>query len=247
MSEFILNLNNEIDEKRLLIFNNALHQYIDLKKPVQYILGYTYFYGYKFNVNNNVLIPRSETEELVSKVLETASKIFNDQEINVLDIGTGSGAIAVALAKENKKMKLFASDISSDAIDVAKLNAKNNNVDITFIKSDMLNQIINQNIKFDIIVSNPPYVKYDEYVDPLVYNNEPHLALYADCDGMEFYEKILKEAHKVLNNKSIICFEHGIAQKELMKELVNKYYPDANFETFKDMNGKDRITIIINR
>ena len=243
---FLLKYEEEIDENTLETIINAINKYVYELIPVQYILGYTYFHDLKFCVNNNVLIPRTETEELVEHVINYAKKVFGDKEISICDIGTGSGAIAVSLAKK-KSFVLTATDISKEALLVAKDNALTNNVSISFYEGDLLEPLIKNNLKFDIIVSNPPYVASTDLVDQLVLKNEPHLALFAENKGMSCYEKILIDSYKVLNNPNIILFEHGYKQKELMKKLVDKYFPESTCEVIKDLSGNDRITVIINK
>jgi release factor glutamine methyltransferase len=243
---FLLKHNEEIEDQVLTIITDAVNKYINELIPVQYILGYTYFYGLKFNVNNNVLIPRSETEELVEHVINYAKIIFGNKPINICDIGTGSGAIAVSLAKENNFF-LTATDISSNALIVAKENACNNDVHINFYEGDLLEPLIKNNLKFDILVSNPPYIDKSEDIDPLVEQNEPHLALYADNLGMQFYEEILSNAKHIMNTPNIILFEHGYKQRQLMLNLIDKYYPNSDCEIIKDLSGNDRFTIIINK
>ncbi len=198
-------------------------------------------------VNSNVLIPRQETEELVSILITMYHKIFLDEQINLVDIGTGSGSIAVTMKKECPNINVFATDISHEAILQAKTNANLHQANITFLQGNMLEPLLDNHLKFDIIVSNPPYIDKNEFVDEIVKNNEPHLALYAKNNGMEFYEIILKNAHVVLNKQNIIAFEHGVNQKEAMIELIKKYYPNSEYQILKDLNGKDRMTLIINR
>ena len=144
-------------------------------------------------------------------------------------------------------MNLTATDISKEALEIAKLNARNNDARIKFLEGDLLEQLINNNLKFDILVSNPPYIALGDEVDPLVVKNEPHLALFSENNGMECYERILKDASKVLNKTNIILFEHGYKQKELMINLVDKYFPNSECEVIKDLSGNDRITVIINK
>ena len=153
--------------------------------PVQYIVGEVDFYGNIFKINNNVLIPRFETEQLVELTIEYINDKFN-RNVNILDIGTGSGCIAITL-KKNIDCNVDAVDISLEAIKVAKDNAKLNNVDINIFKSDILNNVDN---KYDVIISNPPYISYDEEIMDIVKNNEPKTALYASNDGLYFYEEI---------------------------------------------------------
>ena len=167
-------------------------------EPVQYIVGNVDFYGYKINVNKNVLIPRFETEELVFKTINLIKKFFNEN-IKILDIGTGSGCISIALKKEIPGLDITAVDISEDALVVAKNNALENNCEINFIKSDLFNNIDD---KYDLIISNPPYISYDEQIMDIVKKNEPHLALYAKNNGLYFYEEIIKNSSNYLNDKN---------------------------------------------
>ena len=209
--------------------------------PVQYIVGSTNFYGYEIKVNKNVLIPRFETEELVEKTIEYIKKIFN-KKVNIIDLGTGSGCIAISLKKE-LNCDVTAVDISNKALKVAKENATNNNVEIKFIKSNMLDKI---NDKYDVIISNPPYIAYDEEIMDIVKNNEPKIALYADNDGLKFYEEILKNASKNLNRKYLIAFEIGYKQAERIKKIASKYLPNSRIIIFKDLSQKDRFIFITN-
>lgn len=211
-------------------------------EPVQYIVGNVDFYGYKINVNKNVLIPRFETEELVFKTINLIKKNLNEN-IKVLDIGTGSGCISIALKKEIPGLDITAVDISEDALVVAKNNALENNCEINFIKSDLFNNIDD---KYDLIISNPPYISYDEQIMDIVKKNEPHLALYAKNNGLYFYEEIIKNSSNYLNDKNIIAFEIGYLQANEIKKIAHKYYPNSNIIIEKDMQEKDRFVFIIN-
>ena len=211
-------------------------------EPVQYIVGNVDFYGYKINVNKNVLIPRFETEELVFKTINLIKKNLNEN-IKVLDIGTGSGCISIALKKEIPGLDITAVDISEDALVVAKNNALENNCEINFIKSDLFNNIDD---KYDLIISNPPYISYDEQIMDIVRKNEPHLALYAKNNGLYFYEEIIKHSSNYLNDKNIIAFEIGYLQANEIKKMAHKYYPNSNIIIEKDMQEKDRFVFIIN-
>jgi protein-(glutamine-N5) methyltransferase, release factor-specific len=211
-------------------------------EPVQYIVGNVDFYGYKINVNKNVLIPRFETEELVFKTINLIKKNLNEN-IKVLDIGTGSGCISIALKKEIPGLDITAVDISEDALVVAKNNALENNCEINFIKSDLFNNIGD---KYDLIISNPPYISYDEQIMDIVKKNEPHLALYAKNNGLYFYEEIIKNSSNYLNDKNIIAFEIGYLQANEIKKMAHKYYPNSNIIIEKDMQEKDRFVFIIN-
>lgn len=211
-------------------------------EPVQYIVGNVDFYGYKINVNKNVLIPRFETEELVFKTINLIKKNLNEN-IKVLDIGTGSGCISISLKKEIPGLDITAVDISEDALVVAKNNALENNCEINFIKSDLFNNIDD---KYDLIISNPPYISYDEQIMDIVKKNEPHLALYAKNNGLYFYEEIIKNSSNYLNDKNIIAFEIGYLQANEIKKMAHKYYPNANIIIEKDIQEKDRFVFIIN-
>ena len=210
--------------------------------PVQYIVGNVSFYGYKINVNKNVLIPRFETEELVENTLKLINKYFNNN-IKVLDIGTGSGCISIALKKENPNLDITSTDISKKALKVAKNNAKENNVDIKFINTNLYEGI---NDKFDIIISNPPYISHDEEIMDIVYDNEPHLALFADNNGLYYYEEILKNIRKILKDKYLICFEIGESQAKAIKDIANKYLDNPNIIIKKDLQNRDRMIFIHN-
>ena len=246
-ASFLAHYDDEIELDKLNVLESAISKYVNDFIPVQHILGYTYFYGYRIKVSKDVLIPRCETEELVGYVLEYYDEVFKGKKVNVCDIGTGSGAISIALSKEEPNMTLIATDISKEALIVAKENAILNNANISFYEGDLLQPLIENNLKFDILVSNPPYIDKHDEVDPLVIKNEPHLALFADDLGMACYDKILKDASKILNTPNIIIFEHGYKQRELMLELVDKYYPNSECEIIKDLSGNDRITVIINK
>ncbi len=242
---FFAKLNTEIPNEQMIIFDHAINLYLNFHMPVQHILGYSYFYGYKLKVSNKVLIPRPETEELVSYVMQTYDEVFDQKNVDVVDIGTGSGAIAIALAKEEKHFKVVATDISEEALEVAKENALLNDAQVEFIQGDMLEPLIARNLKFDILVSNPPYIPNEEYVEDIVKNNEPSIALFGGSDGLDFYDIILRNAHKILKEKAILLFEHSYSKKKEMLELAHKYFPKAKAEVIKDLNGKDRFLIII--
>ena len=218
------------------------YKLLDKGIPVQYIVGEVDFYGSIFKVNKNVLIPRFETEQLVELVIEYINDNFSEK-VDILDIGTGSGCIAITL-KKNLNCNVSAIDISDSAIDVAKNNAKINNVDINIFKSDMLNNVDG---KYDVIISNPPYISYDEEIMNIVKNNEPHSALYADNNGLFYYEEILKNCKKNLNDKFIIAFEIGSTQAKKIKEYANKYLDNINVYVKKDLNNLDRFVIIVSR
>jgi len=210
-------------------------------EPVQYIVGNVNFYGNTIEVNKNVLIPRFETEELVSRTITYIKEYFNDK-LDIVDLGTGSGCIAITLKKE-LDCNMDAVDISKEALTVAKNNAKLNNVNINFQEGDMLEPL---NKKYDVIISNPPYISYDEEIMDLVKDNEPHNALYAEDNGLYFYEKILSKAIKYLKKKSMIAFEIGYTQGEEIIAISKKYFPKSIINLEQDLQKKDRFIFIFN-
>ena len=210
-------------------------------EPVQYIVGNVDFYNYNFIVNKNVLIPRFETEELVDQTIKKTKELFKNK-VDILDIGTGSGAIAITLKKELDS-NVTATDISKEALTVAKDNTQKNNAEINFVNTDIYKGI---STKFDIVISNPPYISYDEEIEEIVKNNEPNLALYADNNGLYFYEEILKNIKSILKKKYLICFEIGETQFQSIKEVKDKYLPESKIELKKDMQGRDRMVFITN-
>lgn len=209
-------------------------------EPVQYIVGNVDFCGNEININKNVLIPRFETEELVMKTYNYIKEYLN-KCINIVDLGTGSGCIAITLKKLLPNSKVDAVDISDAALNVAKENAKN--LDINFYQGNMLEPL---NEKYDCIISNPPYIAYDEEIMDIVKNNEPNIALYAPNEGLLFYEEILKNANKYLNKKSIIAFEIGSMQADSIVKYAKKYFPNSIIKTEKDMQNRDRFIFIFN-
>jgi len=245
--ELIANLDDILTTEQINLFQSNVIKYLDENIPIQHLIGFETFYGYEFKVNNDVLIPRFETEELVSKVLELYDEHFERADVDVVDIGCGCGAIGITLALEVPTMKVMITDISEAALAVANENAMNLGADVELLQSDMLNGLIEENKKFDILVSNPPYIPQTEVVDSLVYDNEPHLALFGGEDGLYFYREILRNAGQILKNPNIIAFEHAYHHRDGMAKLVNEFFPDSEFETIKDMQGKDRITVIVNK
>lgn len=207
--------------------------------PVQYIVGNVDFYGNTINVNKNVLIPRFETELLVDKTIKYIKTNFKNR-VDILDIATGSGCIAITLKKEIDST-VDASDISEEALKVAQENALNNKADINFINSDMLTNITK---KYDIIISNPPYLTKEDDIMDIVKNNEPEIALYAKDNGLYYYDVILKNIKNNLKDKYLIAFEIGYTQGEAIKNIAIKYLDNINVKIEKDYSNKDRFVFI---
>ncbi len=229
-------------EELLKVSNNIEEDYKKLlsKYPIQYLIGYVNFYGYKINVNENVLIPRYETEYLVEKTIKYYKNLFNSK-VDVLDIGTGSGAISIALKKEID-CNITACDISKKALKLAKLNAKENNVDINFVESDLFNNITG---KYDIVISNPPYISKNEEIMESVDKYEPHLALYAEDDGLYFYKEIIKNIQSYLKEKFIIAFEIGYLQADEITKIIKDNFSNVDIKVENDLTNRNRYIFII--
>lgn len=225
------------------LLDESLRQ-LEMGVPVQYIVGNVDFMGYTINVDKRVLIPRFETELLVDKVIGYTKKIFdNCYNLKILDIGTGSGCIAVALKKE-LNCKVVGIDISDEALEVAKYNAKCNNVDIEFFRSDIFSNVCDS---YDVIISNPPYISVDEEIDDVVKNNEPYGALYAADNGLYFYDKILQNCANYLSSNYLIAFEIGEKQALDIEKLAYKYLGDVLVKVEKDYSERERFIFIQNK
>lgn len=222
-------------------FDIALRE-LELGRPIQYIVGNVEFYNSIINVNESVLIPRFETELLVDKLIKYCNKKFFDK-IDILDMCTGSGCIAISLKKEID-CNMDAVDISGDALIVALENANINKVDVNFIESDLFDKI---NKKYDVIVSNPPYISYSEEVMELVKNNEPSLALYADDNGLYFYKKIIKNISRYLKDNFIIAFEIGMNQADDIVKIIYDNISNVSVKVEKDYNDRDRYIFVFSK
>ena len=241
--ELLTILDKKVDENIEKLYKNSLEA-LKENKPIQYVIGNVNFYGIKFIVNKNVLIPRFETEELVEQVVEYAQSL-NKDKIKILDLGCGSGAIGLTLKSILKDSLVTLVDISKKALEVARLNANNLNLDVTFIESDWFSNL--EIIKYDIIVSNPPYIRNDESIEEIVKNNEPALALYGGQDGLDSYKKILAGIEPYLNDDYLIAFEIGESQKEEITNLVTKNLPSTIVTCKKDLYGRNRMIFVRNK
>ena len=240
-TDFIFALQQEVTDENYKFVEDI---FIKLAShiPAQYIIGHAEFFGMQLKVDERVLIPRPETEELVELILVENPK----KNLKVLDIGTGSGAIALALAKSRHDWTITAADISQDALDIAEENAKENSADLIFIKSDCFSEISS---KYDIIVSNPPYIsRSDESEVGLnVLHSEPHLALFADEDGLAIYRKIAEGAKDYLTKGGKIYLEIGYKQGQSVPALFKENLPEKRVRTLKDQFGQDRMVVIDDR
>lgn len=214
-------------------------------EPLGHVLGYEWFYGYRFIVNEHVLIPRPETEELVANILAEYDAYFSHKE-NVIaaDIGTGSGAIAIALKKEAPALHILGTDISDDAIKVAKENAQHNDAHVPFMIGDMLKPLADRDLKVDILISNPPYIPIHEEMERSVVDYEPHVALFGGEDGLKYYRMIFADCRKVLKDQAMMAFEMGWNQRAGMEQLMKEYFPHDRYEIVRDMSGKDRMLFV---
>lgn len=238
--DLFLELDNEVSVEFEENFERGMKRIL-AQEPLAYVLGYRWFYGYPFDVNADVLIPRDETAELVEYILETIDQEYKQEIIEIVDVGCGSGAIGLTLALEEKRVCASLSDISESALDVAKANAQKFNVEAEFYCGDMLKPLQESAKKWDILVSNPPYIPQEEVLDVSVKDFEPHVALFGGNDGLRFYRTLLANASSVLKEHGHIFFEIGWNQRENILSLAKQYYPHAQMGVKKDINGKDRI------
>ena len=237
-TDFIFTLQQEVTEEEKQ-FVEEIYQKLAAHIPAQYIIGHAEFFGMQLKVDERVLIPRPETEELVELVLTENP----EKNLKVLDIGTGSGAIALALAKNRPDWSVTAADISQEALELATENAKSQDLDLTFIRTDCFSEI---SAKYDIIVSNPPYISRADEVEVglNVLHSEPHLALFADEDGLAIYRRIAEDSKDYLNDGGKIYLEIGYKQGQSVPTLFMENLPEKRVRTLKDQFGQDRMVVI---
>ena len=239
---FSNNLSEQLSKEKENLYFTLIDKHIKEDAPLSHLVGFEYFYDRKFKVTSDVLSPRMETEELIYKVIEYIKK-SKKNNLKILDLCTGSGVIAITLKKEleDYPVEIIASDVSVAALNIAKENANTNKAEVSFIQSDIFENIKD---KFDIIVSNPPYIDYKDRttMQDNVLNYDPHLALFAEEEGMYFYRRIIEEAKEHLTQDGVIFFEIGYDQREKIIELsrLNNY----NAKVYKDINGRDRMAFI---
>ncbi len=224
-------------------FMEGLRRHLEDNLPVQYIMGYVYFLGHRIAVDQDVLIPRYETEELVEQVLLRYDDYFATRPTRLVDIGTGSGCIAVAIKKEAPEIEVWATDISPRALAIARKNAESLGAEITFLEGDLLMPLAGKT--FDIIVANPPYIPQTETVAPIIYDNEPHLALFGGDDGLDCYRRIIENAGAHLNDRFLIAFEHAYDAAPRLHEWAREHFPGAEVTTIRDMQERERMTFIL--
>ena len=240
--ELTKNFDEEITD--YLFFKNAIDRYLN-GEMIEYIFNKSYFLSTPFFVNKDVLIPRQETEQLVLRTIELIKEMFGDNKVNIADICTGSGCIGISIAKELNDNYYFLTDISKEAIRVAKKNAEEllGETKIKFLQGDMLEPL--KELKLDVIVCNPPYISDIKGIDEKTWKQEPHLALLAEPATL-YYEKLLKEYMPIVNDKYLLAFEIGEDMKEKLMKLVDKYCPKATYFFENDIYGKTRFLFIKN-
>ena len=237
-TDFVFSLQQGVTEEEKQ-FVEEIFKKLAAHIPAQYIIGHAEFFGMQLKVDERVLIPRPETEELVELILTENP----EKNLKVLDIGTGSGAIALALAKNRPDWSVTAADISQDALDLSLENANAQNLNLSFIKSDCFSEISS---KYDIIVSNPPYISRADEVEVglNVLHSEPHLALFADEDGLAIYRRIAEDSKDYLNDGGKIYLEIGYKQGQNVPALFMENLPEKRVRTLKDQFGQDRMVVI---
>ena len=233
------NLDKDIkDENR---FVDAMNRYIN-GEMIEYVFNKAYFLSKHFYVNNNVLIPRQETEQLVLNSAKLIREMFGDKPIKIADVCTGSGAIGISIADMFKNNKVVLTDISNEALNVAKKNGEELN-NVSYLQGDMLEPLIKNDEKLDVILCNPPYIEDIKTIDEKTWKQEPHLALIAMPSTL-FYEKVLKDFRRIMNEKYLLAFEIGEDMEEALTKLVKQYCEDAEFYFEKDMYDKTRFLYI---
>lgn len=238
--ELLTILDKVVEEDKVNLYKESL-QALSENRPIQYVIGHVNFYGLKFKVNENVLIPRFETEELVENIKNYLEK-KNITNPKVLDLGCGSGVIGLTLKHFFPNSLVTLVDISEEALKVAESNVKTLVLDVNFIKSDWFSNVPID--KYDVIVSNPPYIMNDEEIEEIVKNNEPAIALYGGNDGLDCYRSILKDINKYLKDDYLIAFEIGYLEGEKLKELIKETIPNSRVTIKKDLSAKDRMLFV---
>lgn len=230
--------NEEVPDDRRILYEKALEKVI-LGEPYQYVTGFGWFYGFKLKVNESTLIPRNETEELVEFILGRET----DDGKKVVDIGTGTGAIGLLLQKNWSNNEVILTDVSEQALEVAKENAADIGVSPEILRGNLFEPLAEKGIMADCIVSNPPYIGYNERSEmgDSVYGYEPHLALFAEDDGLALYKRMVDELPVVLKQGGMVYFEIGWKQYGPLSAYIEKVWPGTRPELKKDINGNDRI------
>ncbi|MEK4027706.1 peptide chain release factor N(5)-glutamine methyltransferase [Pseudobacillus sp. FSL P4-0506] len=245
-SELLANMHAQLTGQQQQTFKEMVSRHGE-GIPIQHMIGREEFYGRSFAVNGNVLIPRPETEELIWHALEGISEHFQeDQELVMADIGTGSGAIAITMKLERPQLTVYASDLSEKALQTAKQNSRTLQANIQFLHGDLLAPFIEEGIKLDILLSNPPYIPLTDKkeLSTVVVDHEPELALFGGEDGLDIYRRLCEQLPHVLNAKALIGFEIGGGQGKAVSDLLQSVFPEAVISVKNDINGKDRMVFV---
>lgn len=239
---FFANMQEDIPDDIYEAFKADIEKHAETGVPLQHLTGYEYFYGRRFTVDGHVLIPRPETEELVQHVIQNDVD-FRKKPLRIVDVGTGSGVIAITLKLEWSDAEVFATDISEEALQVAKKNAAEWNADVAFLQGNFLEPLIEREMVVDILVSNPPYIAETErnVLSDTVKNYDPELALFAGDDGLSAYKEIIRQAKRVVRPGGLIAFEIGHEQGNAVKKLLMETFPYSDVDILQDINKKDRI------
>ena len=237
--ELLNHLEEEVTEEKVELLKKEIKA-LEENIPLQYVLGHINFYGNDFYIDERVLIPRFETEELVENTIKYINKYF-PEPVDIIDLGTGSGVIGLTLEKKVSTKSVDLIDISKEALEVTHINCEKLSSKANIIESDMFSSVEK---KYDVIISNPPYIKTEEEIESIVKENEPHIALYAGPNGLDCYQKILENIKDHMKERCLIAFEIGYTQKEDLKQLISKYLPTSKVEVKKDLSGKDRMIFI---
>ncbi len=242
-SQLLARLHDELPEQISSTFIQSVEKHAK-GTPVQYMTGSEEFYGRTFTVNEEVLIPRPETEELIEHALLKIKKLFPvERPLELVDIGTGSGAIAITMKLECPKLLVTATDIANPSLEVAKANGKALVAEVEWVQGDLLKPFIAKGQTFDILLSNPPYIPIADKatMSVVVTEHEPHRALFAGEDGLEFYRRFMEELPLAMKKPGLIGFEFGAGQGSAVAEMLQKAFPEALVSVEYDINGKDRM------
>lgn len=239
---FFANMQEDVPDDIYEAFKADIEKHAETGMPLQHLTGYEYFYGRRFTVDGHVLIPRPETEELVQHVIRHDVD-FRKKPLRIVDVGTGSGVIAITLKLEWSDAEVFATDISEEVLQVAKKNAAEWNADVAFLQGNFLEPLIEREMVVDILVSNPPYIAETErnVLSDTVKNYDPELALFAGDDGLSAYKEIIRQAKRVVRPGGLIAFEIGHEQGNAVKKLLMETFPYSDVDILQDINKKDRI------
>lgn len=243
-AQMLAGMHDVLPEEELKQFRDSVKKHGDEAIPIQHMIGHEEFYGRSFLVNGDVLIPRPETEELVMNALEKINRLFDEKEkLNMADIGTGSGIIAITMALENERLQVTAVDLSPKALKQAEVNAKRLGAEISFLEGNLIDPLIEQGMRVDVLLSNPPYIPTGDrdILSDVVKNHEPEMALFAGEDGLDCYRELAAKLPDVLAVPALVGFEVGAGQGETVADMLRKTLPNADVEVIYDINGKDRM------